>query len=64
VFDYIALNRSNGRTERRRFYGGHDYLLLGQRDTTGTLEHRLPSRELGLAVVLIGYGEFVATDAR
>lgn len=58
--DRVLLHRGSGRAERRRFNGGHDH-LLGH----GTaLEHGLPGRELGFAVFLVGYGQFVPPDAR
>lgn len=60
MLDHVALDRGGGGAERGRLDRGHDHLL----GHGAALEHGLAGRELGLAIVLVGYGELVAADAR
>lgn len=63
MFDHVdVLHRRGDRAERRRLDGGHD-LSSGGGGRGADLKHGLSSRELGLAVVLVGYGELVAAHA-
>lgn len=62
VPDVEGLHGGRGGAERGRLVDGDGMLIVGR--GAADLEHGLAGRELGLAVVLVGYGKFVPSDAR